>query len=213
MTISNKIIKSISLILSKISPLKEKLMVFRDNKYDKIFPILIFVISFILFWVTEDLVVLRYIFLSFSLLITFIYILNKEKEWIIFFSYFYMVFSLLNCLDNGFLSLSLIMAFLLLIIILLSFQLVKNFTKDINKQWFYTLLFSICNLEILFSILFWPINNQSKSLLILTFFYLSWGVLDLRMNNKLFLKQILPFLSLTTLVLISIILSARWIGY
>lgn len=213
MTINNKIIKSISLILSKISPLKEKLMVFRDNKYDKIFPILIFVISFILFWVTEDLVVLRYIFLSFSLLITFIYILNKEKEWIIFFSYFYMVFSLLNCLDNGFLSLSLIMAFLLLIIILLSFQLVKNFTKDINKQWFYTLLFSICNLEILFSILFWPINNQSKSLLILTFFYLSWGVLDLRMNNKLFLKQILPFLSLTTLVLISIILSARWIGY
>lgn len=190
-----------------------KLSNFWLNRLDKIQLLVFFIISLIFFWVTEELPSLKYIFSFFSLIIIFFFAQSKEKEWIIFLSYFFIVISFLNFLNSGYLTLPLVIILITLVIIYLSYQLVEISIGEKTKRWFYSLLFTLSNLEILLATLLWPINNHNKSLLILVFFYLFWEILNIRVNDKLSFKKIMPTLSLTILVLLSVVLSSKWVGY
>lgn len=77
---------------------------------------------------------------------------------------------------------------------------------------FYMALFDLFIVEIFLSLSYWPANPISKSIILVSLFYLFYQVAYLRFQNMLQLKKIYPHILVSMVAIILIISSAQWYG-
>jgi len=83
---------------------------------------------------------------------------------------------------------------------------------SLNFLIFYTVLFDLFVIEIFLSLSYWPANPISKSIILVSLFYLFYQIAYYRFQNMLQLKKIYPHILVSVIAIILIISSAQWYG-
>ena len=175
-----------------------------------ILPLLIFLILY-LFW--ERYLIMQIVFVILSIFSVYQYFLREKSEWLVLLSIYFIVNVLFNLLANNLLPIWVIVVILIISICFLFYTFTKDFVEKLESRLFYSLMMTIVILEIYVSLLPWPINIESKSLIVLSIGYVFWGVLYHKFTDNLRIKQIFPYLLSSLAIIGLIILSASWIGY
>lgn len=174
---------------------------------------IIYIFSITSYFYLESYLLLKLVFLGLGLIFIYFLMFKNQSHWLVFLTIYLSLVMLYNCLVLSILPLWLIIILFLIVIGGLSFVLIKSIFDKLNWQLFYSLIITLALLEIFLILIIWPINNQSKGIVLLSIVYSYWGVLELKIANDLNWKRLWPFIFLTFIVIGVIISTVGWIGY
>ncbi len=87
----------------------------------------------------------------------------------------------------------------------------KNIPSIIS--WVYILILVLILIEITWIITFWPVGYLIGGMVILTSFYVLWGLIQDHIDNKLKLGTVLEYLAVSFIILAIVLGTTRWIPY
>lgn len=101
--------------------------------------------------------------------------------------------------------------FIISFLIIYQALLKKNIPSVVS--WVYILMTVLILSEISWVVSFWPVGYLIGGMVILTCFYVVWGLIQDHIDNKLELKIILEYLAIAFIILAIVLGTTRWIPY
>ena len=173
----------------------------------------LFLLSLINYFYLEQLLILKINFLIFGVIFVYLFIWKNSFQWLIFLLLYLIGFSLYYYLAIGSLAIWITILLFVLVVGGLTFILVQPIITKFSSQFFYSFLILIVNLQIFLALVPWPVNMQSKSVILLSVIYFCWGLLNLKIEDKLNWQGVLPYLLTTFIIITAIISTVSWVEY
>ena len=170
-------------------------------------------LSLINYFYLEQLLILKINFLIFGVIFVYLFIWKNSFQWLIFLLLYLIGFSLYYYLAIGSLAIWITILLFVLVVGGLTFILVQPIITKFSSQFFYSFLILIVNLQIFLALVPWPVNMQSKSVILLSVIYFCWGLLNLKIEDKLNWQGVLPYLLTTFIIITAIISTVSWVEY
>ena len=83
-----------------------------------------------------------------------------------------------------------------------------------NKLYYvYSVLLSLVILEIFLALISWPTDPKSKSMIIVSIFYIFYLMILEKGTNSLNWKKILPYIISVILIIVFVVVTTKWYGY
>jgi len=140
---------------------------------------------------------------------------TNNLQYLILAILFLLIYTFYNLYFSLYWPLWLEMIFIISLTGLISF-LVLNKSKENTSQsltYTYITILSLTNLEIFLAFLPWPIDPKSKTIILLSLFYLFYNIVLLHIEKELIWKKIISYIIVVVLIITIIILTTRWYGY
>lgn len=175
------------------------------------------------FWYFEESLTLRILVVILSLTALFLGFskapsereFSSKRELLMLLILYLGLFSLYNFLYSVNIPIYLVMIAVLGLVSILFFSLLSLDKIDslMEKEVFHLLiaLMGLVTLEVFLALYFWPINPETKSLIIVVIFYLITSLIYLYVHSMLRLRRIVGFL-IVSLLILGIILIFTWLG-
>ena len=97
------------------------------------------------------------------------------------------------------------------ITIFLSFQYFSVIEENVQKKWTYCLLLSLVMTEIVWTMNFWPFGYLTTGVISLILYYVLWDLTQSHFLNLLSRRRVIANMTFFSLVIIMILLSAKWL--
>jgi len=98
-----------------------------------------------------------------------------------------------------------------IITIFISFQYFSIIQKDVFKVWTYSLILSLAMLEIVWALNYWPFGYLTTGVISLILYYVLWDLIQSYFLNLLSRKRVMANMTFFSLVIIMVLLSAKWL--
>ncbi|PIP21832.1 MAG: hypothetical protein COX39_00855 [Candidatus Nealsonbacteria bacterium CG23_combo_of_CG06-09_8_20_14_all_40_13] len=184
----------------------------RQLTYLKIFLLLILISSLVGFWHFQPLSPLKIMSVIMALLSVYFFFVLQRYDLLILLSFYFSLFTLYNIYFSGLFYLWAQMLSILALVFIYYYFLILSLdkTSPSGNLFPYAILLSFLILEIFLVLSFWPINVESKSIIIITSFYLCWGLVSKSMLSTLTLRNSVSYLILAGLVYLISIATISW---
>ena len=98
-----------------------------------------------------------------------------------------------------------------LITILMSFQYFSIIQEDSFKVWTYSFILSLAMMEIIWAMNYWPFGYLTTGVISLILYYVLWDLIQSYFLNLLSRKRVAVNMTFFSLIIIMVLLSAKWL--
>lgn len=181
--------------------------------WSSLFLIILSIITSIIYVIFNNYFIINIIIIALLVLSLYLFIFKKRIDWLIIVNLFLVGFIAYHSLTMGLICLWQAMIIIIITTGILNQLLFQPKIQLVNNLLFYNFLILLIYTEIFLALAFWPINANSKSVILLAILFFIWNIFHIKLENKLNKKNILPFVIITIVIITGVICSVDWISY
>lgn len=176
------------------------------DRYRNIFLFLFFAVFLVGFLILEMSWMLKILMICLSVWAGYMFFKKKENDFLVIILYFLLFYDCYSLFFSFSWPLWLPMG----LIIVFTAPIYYFFWSHSRV---YAVLLTLIILEIFLGLLPWPTDPKGKAMILVGIFYLFSGFISSREQNELSLKKIAPYIIVSFMVILMVILTSQWYGY